>query len=60
MVRSIDFCQLDADRVVRIILALGYAAIKFGAKHAAGMSVTAWNNHMVSNIDPLMNWSFTL
>jgi hypothetical protein len=27
---------------VRIILAFGYAAIRSGPKHAAGISVTAW------------------
>lgn len=41
IVRNIDLCQLAAERVVRIILALGYAAINSGAKQAAGMSVTA-------------------
>jgi len=40
-VRSIDACQLSAERVVRISLASGYAAMSSGAKQAHGISVTA-------------------
>jgi TATA-box binding protein (TBP) (component of TFIID and TFIIIB) len=41
MVRIMEVCQLEGERVVRIIFAWGKAVISSGTKQAAGMSVIA-------------------